>query len=119
MNRAQFAIVTATVVIVAAVAFAGAAPETKDDGGKSADLYSGKFFKSEESATDGSVNGISYKAIAGTLVVHPQNWNDSAQNGGTKNPDAKEDESSAETSMFFVYYAKKDARPAARPITFI
>ena len=119
MNRAQLAIVTATVVIVAAVAFAGAAPEQKDDSGKSADLYSGKFFKSEESVTSGSVNGISYRAIAGTLVVHPQNWNDSAQNGGTKNPDAKEDEASAEASMFFVYYAKKDARPDARPITFI
>ena len=56
------------------------------------DIYSGKFFKSDETVTQGSVNGISYQAIAGTIVVHPDDWNNSAQNGGTKNPDAKEDE---------------------------
>ena len=83
------------------------------------DLYSGKFFKSEESVTGGSVNGIAYQATAGTLVVHPTGWNDSAQNGGDKNPDAKADESSAEASMFFVYYAKRGADPKTRPITFL
>src|ERR1700677_1411263 len=83
------------------------------------DLYSGKFFKSEESVTGGSVNGIAYQATAGTLVVHPKDWNDSAQNGGDKNPDAKGDQASAEASMFFVYYAKRGADPKTRPITFL
>ncbi|MGN6514260.1 MAG: S10 family peptidase [Rhizomicrobium sp.] len=83
------------------------------------DLYSGKFFKSEQSVTQGSVDGISYQAIAGTLVVHPDDWDDTAQNGGKKNPDSKKDESSPEASMFFVYYAKKGADPQKRPITFI
>ena len=83
------------------------------------DLYSGKFFKSEESVTGGSVHGIAYQATAGTLVVHQQGWNDSAQNGGDKNPDAKADASSAEASMFFVYYAKRGTDPKTRPITFL
>jgi len=81
--------------------------------------FSGKFFKSDETVTEGSVNGISYQATAGTLVVHPKDWNDSAQNGGSKNPDAKADESSPEASMFFVYYAKRGADPQERPITFL
>jgi carboxypeptidase C (cathepsin A) len=110
----------ATVMLAAAVAagFAADAPKDKDAQAKP-DVYSGKFFKSEESITDGSVNGISYQAIAGTLVVHPADWNDSAQNGGAKNPDAKGDESSPEASIFFVYYAKKGANPETRPITFV
>jgi carboxypeptidase C (cathepsin A) len=109
---------TAAAVVMAAVVLAAEAPAPKD-APKPNDLYSGKFFKSEEVATEGAVNGISYRAIAGTLVVHPEGWNDSAQNGGAKNPDAKGDESSAEASMFFVYYAKKGADPETRPVTFV
>jgi len=105
-----------------AVAFAAmvalAADKAPPDNGAKAD-FSGKFFKSDEVVTDGSVNGISYQATAGTLVVHPDDWNDSAQNGGAKNPDAKADESSPEASMFFVYYAKRGEDPKNRPITFL
>jgi carboxypeptidase C (cathepsin A) len=119
MKPVYVAVAIAAAAVAAAVAFAADAPAKKDDAAKTADLYSGKFFKAEESATEGSVNGIGYKAIAGTLVVHPADWNDSAQNGGTKNPDAKGDESSPEASMFFVYYAKKDVKPESRPITFV
>ena len=119
MKSLQIAIATAAVAVIAAIAFGADAPDGKDQGGGKPDLYAGKFFKSEQSDTDGSVNGISYHAIAGTLVVHPADWNDSAQNGGTKNPDSKNDESSAEASMFFVYYAKKNESPETRPITFI
>jgi len=111
-------VATAGLIAVALMA-AAPAPNDKDKDAKPADYYSGKFFKAEESRTDGSVNGISYQAIAGTLVVHPEGWNDSAQNGGSKNPDAKGDESSAEASMFFVYYAKKGADVEKRPVTFI
>ncbi|HEY1631378.1 MAG TPA: hypothetical protein VGF56_08680 [Rhizomicrobium sp.] len=118
MKRAHIAIAAATVAALAVAAFAVETP--KDEGGaKPADLYSGKFFKAEESVTQGSGGGVSYKAIAGTLVVHQADWNDVAQNGGAKNPDAKGDESSAEASMFFVYYAKDGAKPETRPITFV
>ena len=105
--------------LAAFLATAAFAADTQPQENAKPDLYSGKFFKSDESVTSGSVNGIAYQATAGTLVVHPQGWNDVAQNGGSKNPDAKADESSAEASMFFVYYAKKGASPESRPITFL
>jgi len=120
MKRVHIVIATVVVAFTAAFALAAEAPAAKDNAAKpSADLYSGKFFKSQESVTQGAVNGISYQAIAGTLVVHQADWNDVAQNGGAKNPDAKGDESSAEASMFFVYYSKRGARAEDRPITFI
>jgi carboxypeptidase C (cathepsin A) len=84
-----------------------------------ADLYSGKFFKAEESVSQGSAGGTSYQATAGTIVVHPDDWNDAASSGGAKNPDAKADEQSPEASMFFVYYAKRGASAQSRPITFL
>jgi carboxypeptidase C (cathepsin A) len=117
MKIVNVSVLTAAVAVGAVVALAAAAPEPKDN--PQPDLYSGKFFKSEESVTEGSVNGISYRAIAGTLVVHPNDWNDVAQNGGARNPDAKGDEASPEASMFFVYYAKKGTSPEQRPVTFI
>ena len=119
MKSITLALATVAVAVVAAVALAADAPEQKNDQTKPGDLCTGKFFKCEEVATDGSVSGISYRAIAGTLVVHPSDWNDSAQNGGGKNPDAKGDESSPEASIFFVYYAKKGGDPEKRPVTFI
>ncbi len=118
MKRANIVFATVAVAALVGIGLAAEAPQPKDAAPKP-DLYSGKFFKSEESVTTGSAGGISYHATAGTLVVHPADWNDSAQNGGAKNPDAKGDESSAEASIFFVYYAKDGARPDQRPITFI
>ena len=106
-------------LIAVTLAAEAPAPKEKNSSAKPAELYSGKFFKSDETVTEGSVAGIDYRAIAGTLVVHPADWNDSAQNGGSKNPDAKGDESSAEASIFFVYYAKKGADVEKRPVTFI
>ena len=117
-NIGRWVAIAATPVaalLVAMVAFAADKPAPTNR----AELYSGKFFKAEESVTEGSVGGVSYQAIAGTIVVHPDDWNDAAQNGGAKNPDAKGDESSAEASMFFVYYAKRGASPENRPITFL
>jgi carboxypeptidase C (cathepsin A) len=111
-------IVAATALV--AVAFAMDKNPPVD---KNADLYSGKFFKAEESITTGSVTAdgtsVSYQAIAGTLVVHDKDWNDAAQSGGDKNPDAKADSTSPEASMFFVYYARRGVSPQDRPITFL
>jgi carboxypeptidase C (cathepsin A) len=103
-------------VALAAIVAIGAEKATTDT---KVDQFAGKFFKSDETVTQGTAAGISYQATAGTIVVHPEDWNDSAQNGGAKNPDAKADESSAEASMFFVYYAKRGARPEERPVTFL
>ncbi len=57
-------------LLVAMVAFAADKPTPPDR----TDQYSGKFFKAEEAVTEGSVNGIAYQAIAGTIVVHPDDW---------------------------------------------
>jgi carboxypeptidase C (cathepsin A) len=110
------ALIAVVVVALCAAAYAAIAPAKPDTHG---DQFSGKFFKAEESVTTGSVAGISYTATAGTLVVHPKGWNDAAQSGGDKNPDAKDDSASPEASMFFVYYAKRGAAPGSRPITFL
>src|SRR5690242_15103838 len=118
MKRALLTAATAALGLTAIVAFAADAPAPSKPNTQ-ADLYSGKFFKSEESVTSGSAAGISYKAMTGTLVVHPDDWNDVAQNGGSKNPDAKKDASSPEASMFFIYYAKTGASSENRPITFV
>jgi carboxypeptidase C (cathepsin A) len=109
--------VAVAIAATLAVAYAAIAPAPKPD--THPDQYSGKFFKAEESVTNGSAAGIAYTATAGTIVVHPKEWDDAAQSGGDKNPAAKADSTSAEASMFFVYYAKRGAPPGSRPITFL
>jgi carboxypeptidase C (cathepsin A) len=123
MNRTYVLVggVVLAVTALVAVAFAmGVPPKPANN---SADIYSGKFFKAEESITTGTVTAggtsVSYQAIAGTLVVHGTDWDDVAQNGGDKNPDAKADSSSPEASMFFVYYSKRGVSAQDRPITFL
>jgi carboxypeptidase C (cathepsin A) len=73
----------------------------------------------EGSVTAGGAN-IDYCAVAGTLVVHPKDWDDAAPandakseaDDGTKNP-------TAEASMFYVAYLKRGAEASARPIAFL
>jgi carboxypeptidase C (cathepsin A) len=114
--RPIYALVIVFAASLAAVAYGAIAPAKPD---AHPDQFSGKFFKADESVTNGSAAGISYVATAGTLVVHQKDWNDAAQSGGDKNPDAKADSTSAEASMFFVYYAKRGVAPGSRPITFL
>ena len=75
-------------------------------------------FKPEETRSHGSVTTggrkIDYEAVAGTLVVHPRNWDDVALNA---NPDEKTPE--AQASMFYVAYFRNEAQGSARPITFL
>lgn len=75
-------------------------------------------FKAEQQATKGSVtiggNAINYDAFAGTLVVHPKDWDDVPQNA---DPDPKN--KAAECSMFYVAYFKSDTKGAPRPVTFL
>jgi carboxypeptidase C (cathepsin A) len=91
-------------LLLGSAAFAGSSDkkdEKKDDKPESA------LVKPQTSMTDGSVSveghSISYKAIAGTLVLHGSG--------------DKEDE--PQVSMFYVAYMKKGAEPGKRPITFI
>ncbi len=81
-----------------------------------------------ESLTDGSVTiggaSIDYRAAAGTLVVHPKGWDDTAslmkdRDRDEDSADDKAGDKGAEASMFYVAYFKKGARPENRPITFL
>jgi carboxypeptidase C (cathepsin A) len=79
----------------------------------------GKYFKPEESVTTGSVtvggHNIDYQAVAGTLIVHPRDWDDAKEDDKAntdKNP-------TAEASMFYVAYFKRGEDPRTRPVTFL
>jgi len=83
----------------------------------------GVLFQPEEVMSDGLVtvagNRIAYKAIAGTIVVHPKGWDDVAwrENNATDLGDKKD--AMAEASMFYVAYFKNGMPAAERPITFL
>jgi carboxypeptidase C (cathepsin A) len=88
----------------------------------------GVLFSPEAANSEGSVTvegqRIDYRAVAGTIVVHPRDWDDAAttEQSSTK-PDEKnlgdENNPKAEASMFYVAYFKKGVPSADRPITFI
>ena len=74
-------------------------------------------FESEEVHSSGSLRSgllaTPYDAVAGTLIVHPRGWDDTASAAKDKtNVDA-------ETSMFYTAYFRKGANPGSRPITFL
>ena len=75
-------------------------------------------FKVEQQQTKGSVTVegkvVNYDAYAGTLVIHPDGWDDVAQ-------DQPKDDKTAptEASMFYVAYMKSGPDPSTRPITFL
>ena len=70
-----------------------------------------EVFKPEEVVTSGSVVGIDYQAIAGTIIVHPKDWDDVKDEENKANP-------TAVASMFFTAYFKKGAAATERPVTF-
>ena len=55
---------------------------------------------------------IAYRAVAGTLVVHPKGWNPEAPAGTKATP-------GAEASMFYVAYFRRHTPAGRRPITFL
>ncbi len=76
---------------------------------------------SDASVTVGQEN-IAYCAAAGTLVVHPKDWDDAAPppDSGGKGDQATGDKNlPAQASMFYVAYFKRDVAASARPITFL
>jgi carboxypeptidase C (cathepsin A) len=92
-----------------------------------------RHFAPEEKTSIGSVTvrgqRIPYRAIAGSLVVHPKGWDDTTARidmeakpgkGDPRDDEHKsEKEPTPEASMFFVAYFKQGVRPETRPITFI
>lgn len=104
------------------------APARAEDQPKSAQaappaLVTDRHFQPDESRTTGSLtmNGqrIDYQAIAGTLVVHPRDWDDVPRPAGDGRKDEKDKNADAEAAMSFVAYFKQGADPGTRPVTFI
>ncbi len=114
----------------------GRAQPEKPDAGASAAPDQGVLFRPEQVESQGSVavegRRIDYRAVAGTIVVHPKGWDDAAAReppslggkAGAPSPAPGVDEGDtanpkAEASMFYVAYFARGAPAADRPITFL
>ncbi len=88
----------------------------------------GAIFTPESVTRDGVVTGegqkSAYRAVAGTIVVHPKGWDDAVQKVVAAEGDDKAKAEAAgsnpraEASMFYVAYFKNGVPSANRPITF-
>ncbi len=145
MNRFVLGLCAATGLLMgAAVSVLAATPATPDSRQDSApdEPRSRRFepFKPESTTSNGTVTVerrmIAYQAIAGTLVVHPKDWDDVPRDPNIEKPNAGGSEEgegknpTAEASMFYVAYFKSpDGKSAeskksggaggSRPVTFI
>ena len=125
MLRTGFALLPALLVGAALAAPAdGTAPQDRKPEGAAEKSESRKFepFKAEAVTTSGSVtvggHPIAYEAVAGTLIVHPRGWDDVPADPNAKGGEDAEHNPTAEASMFYVAYFKKDGG-TQRPITFL
>jgi carboxypeptidase C (cathepsin A) len=121
MNRALP--LAACLTVLASAALAASAPTSPAHPPESAPSDQFSLFSPESASSDGSVTvegqRIDYRAIAGTLVVHPKGWDDAARPETNKDDKDADDEPKAEASMSFVAYFKKGVPAAGRPITFL
>jgi carboxypeptidase C (cathepsin A) len=110
-------------ILVLALSLSPARAQSKDDASKanhdSANHDSAKPapLTPEQQASKGSVTisgkAIAYDAFAGTIVVHPKNWDDVPQN------EDKDDKNlPPQASMFYAAYFKSGDTSAQRPVTF-
>jgi carboxypeptidase C (cathepsin A) len=109
---------------LAACATLAVAADPPQEKAEKAEGHKFEPFKSESVTSNGSVtvegHAIAYEAVAGTLIVHPRGWDDvptdpSAKGGGEE---GAEKNPTAEASMFYVAYFKKDGG-TQRPVTFL
>ncbi|MBV8798708.1 MAG: peptidase S10, partial [Alphaproteobacteria bacterium] len=125
-------IMAAALMAAATVAWADNSNKDKDKDRNKVEPAVAAYFKNDDSGTDSTAAGISYHAIAGTIIVHPKGWDDvtesaEAEPGPPPNPEseaaqkapAPQKDSGARASMFYVYYAKSGERPENRPVTFL
>lgn len=83
----------------------------------------GVLFQPDSASSEGSVDvegkTIAYKAVAGTIVIHPKGWDDAAWREQSSEDLGDKKNVKAEGSMFYVAYFRKGAPSADRPITFL
>ncbi len=83
------------------------------------------FFRPGETRSTGTVTvagqPIAFDAVAGTLVVHAKDWEDTdaAEADTDKSADKTKNTPKPEASMFYTAYFKQGAPSASRPITFL
>jgi carboxypeptidase C (cathepsin A) len=127
--RPPSALVLLLAVLAAGAAHAaepGKAPQAqKGEEVASSAADKGVLFMPESSTSEGEVEvegaRIAYRAVAGTIVVHPKGWDDAAvkETDAAKGALGDDGNPKAEASMFYVAYLKKGAPAAERPITFL
>jgi len=90
--------------------------------GAAADAAPAGLFQPRSVKSTGSVtvegHKIAYQAVAGTIIVHPQGWDDAAPPQTGKDAVGSPDGPPV-ASMFYVAYFKQGANPRTRPITFL
>ena len=99
------------------------AKREKDD----SDRPTRAFFQPSEVRSTGAVTiggtPIAYDAIAGTLVIHAKDWEDTdaleAAADKSSDKDKDKNQPKPEASMFYTAYFKQGAPAAGRPITFL
>ena len=101
-------------------------PRTETSSKKADDKQPAKeFFKPSEVRSTGMVTvagqPIAYDAIAGTLVVHAKDWEDTdaVEADADKSDDKDKSGPKPEASMFYTAYFKQGVPTASRPITFL
>lgn len=81
-----------------------------------------QFFEPGEVRSTGTVTvggqPIAYEAIAGTLVVHAKDWEDTDKLDADTSDD-KKDPRKPEASMFYTAYFRQGVQSLTRPITFL
>jgi carboxypeptidase C (cathepsin A) len=118
----------AALIALAAGSALAATPEAPHKPESESPRERGRFepFKVESVTSNGSVTigggAIPYQAVAGTLIVHPKDWDDVPRDPGAEKPAAAGEEGAearnptAEASMFYVAYFRSGA--GVRPVTF-
>jgi carboxypeptidase C (cathepsin A) len=113
-------LLAAAALATVGVAFAKDPAPPADQKNAAAPDQASNFFKPQESVTNGAVtvegNTITYQAVAGTIVVHPKDYDDVA--GDTEKAKENKD-NDAEASMFYVAYFRRGGDQGVRPITFL
>jgi carboxypeptidase C (cathepsin A) len=106
-------------LLVLLLSFSTVRAQSKDDAVKDKDHESAKpaSLVPEQQASKGSVTiagkAIPYDAFAGTIVVHPKNWDDVPQNA-----DKDDKNLPPQASMFYAAYFKSGDTGTQRPVTF-
>ncbi|MGB8365843.1 MAG: S10 family peptidase [Rhizomicrobium sp.] len=117
----------AALSLMAAAALAAPAGKARDKDAEKPEISKSDFFQPEAATSEGAVEvdgrRIDYRAVAGTLIVHPKGWDDAAKktDDDDKPDSAANDDTNptAEASMFYVAYFKRGVRPDSRPIIFL